>query len=128
MNIRRAIMSLAAVGGLCVSSTAGFASTTAPFKTLKAATNADGSFFVGGAGFTITHTSTGHYHVAFPTGTWNSGSSACFYVPQVQTIFTTAQAEITGWTTVSDGSGVVDVAVTSGADAPLMMVFTSANC
>jgi hypothetical protein len=99
-----------------------------PFKSLRAATNANGTFFVGGGGFTITHPSTGNYHVAFPPGTWNNGGTACFYVPQVQSIFTTSPAVIAGWTTFSDGSGVVDIVIVSGADAPLMLVFTSANC
>jgi hypothetical protein len=125
MKIRNALMGLATVGLLGQTA---LASPTSPFKTLRAATNADGTFFVGGTGFTVSHPSTGHYHIAFPTGTWNSGSSACFYVPQVQAIFTSAIAEIAGWTTFGDGSGVVDVAVSSGADAPLMLVFTSAGC
>ena len=129
MNIRRSIIGLVAAG-LFITASMGDAltSTTIPFKTLRVASNPDGTLFVGGAGLTVTHTSTGHYHVAFPLGTWNNGGTACFFVPMVQTVFTILSAEITGWATFSDGSGVVDIAIASGADAPLMMVFTSANC
>jgi hypothetical protein len=99
-----------------------------PFKVLRAATNLNGSFFVGGSGFTVTHPSTSNYHVSFPKGTWNSLGVPCYFVPEVQSVFTPSPAEITGWWTVSDGSGWVDVHVTSGQDARLMMTFTSANC
>ncbi len=99
-----------------------------PVKILRAATNANGTFFVGGSGFTVTHTSTGNYHVAFPAGTWKSGTQPCYFVPLVESVFTPSPAEITAWWTVSDGSGWVDIHVTSGKDAPLMMTFTSANC
>ena len=104
------------------------AATPAPLKILRAATNPNGTFFVGGSGFTVSHTSTSNYRVTFPKGTWVSSSVPCYYVPEVQSVFTAAPAEITGWWTVSDGSGWVTVHVTSGLDAPLMMTFTSANC
>jgi hypothetical protein len=127
MNIPRSLISVT-MASLFMTASFGDAFAAVPFKTLRAATNPNGTLFVGGGGLTVTHVSTGHYHVAFPLGTWNNGSSSCFFVPQVQAVFTTAVAEITGWTTFGDGSGVVDIAVSSGADAPLMMVFTSANC
>lgn len=129
MNIRRSVLGLV-VAGLCTmtSITNVLAAGSIPFKTLRAATNADGTIFVGGGGFTVTHPRTGFYHVTFLPGTWNNGGVACFYVPRVQSIFTASPAEIAGWATLSDGSGGVDIVVVSGADAPLMLVFTSANC
>ena len=111
-----------------VNVTAAGAANPLPVKILRAATNANGTFFVGGSGFSVAHTSTGNYHVSFPAGTWKSGAAACYFVPQAQAVFTPAVAEITGWWTVSDGSGWVDIHVTSGKDAPLMLTFTSANC
>jgi hypothetical protein len=104
------------------------ASATSPFKTLRVVTEPNGTIFVGGSSLTITHTSTGHYHIAFPVGTWNNSGSACFFLPQVQSMFTTSPAEITGYGTTGDGAGAIDVAILSGADAWLVMVFTSANC
>jgi hypothetical protein len=131
MSIRQMIVSLF-VSGLLVSATAmnASASPTAPFKTLRVVVEPDGTLFVGGnrvspgQGFTVTHLSTGHYRATFPPGTWSS----CFFLPQVQTIFTTATAQVTGYTTSGDGSGGIDVAVSTGADAWLVMVFTSAEC
>lgn len=88
--------------------------------------------YLAGAGLTMTHPSTGHYHVAFPSTTWNTIvnnlTTPCYFIPQVQTLFTTSTAEITGYSTLADGSGSIDVTVQSGADAMLAMVFTSANC
>jgi hypothetical protein len=129
MTVQRSILGVF-VACLFIASSFSYANAAGsiPFKTLRAATNSDGTFFVGGGGFTVSRGPMGHYHVAFPAGTWNNGATACFYVPVVQAIFTTATAEIAGWTTFGDGSGVVDIVVSSGADAPLMMVFTSANC
>jgi hypothetical protein len=120
-------LSMAAFFAIANVSAVGAANPT-PFKVLRAATNANGTFFVGGSGFTVSHPSTSNYHVSFPKGTWNSLGVACYFVPEVQSVFTPAVAEIAGWWTVSDGSGSVDVHVTSGKDAPLMMTFTSANC
>lgn len=131
MNIRRAIVSLL-VSGLFVSATASdvLASPTAPFKILRVVVEPNGTLFVGGnrvspgQGFTVTHLSAGQYQVDFPAGTWSS----CFFVPQVQTIFTSATAQITGYATFGDGHGGINVAVSTGADAWLVMVFTSAEC
>jgi hypothetical protein len=50
----------------------GTATGNTPFKILRAATNANGADFVGGAGFTALHPSTGHYHVNFHVGAWNN--------------------------------------------------------
>jgi hypothetical protein len=120
-------LSLAAFVAIANVSAAGAAG-PAPFKILRAATNANGTDFVGGSGFTVTRTSQSNYHVSFPVGTWNSSGVPCYFVPQVQSVFTTAPAEITAWWTVGDGSGWVNIHETSGQDAPLMMTFTSANC
>lgn len=87
MNIRRSILGLVVAGLFTMTNiTDVLAAGSIPFKTLRAATNANGTFFVGGGGFTITHPLIGNYHVAFPPGTWNNGGTACFYVPQVQSI------------------------------------------
>jgi hypothetical protein len=134
-NIKRSIVSLLAIGLFTMASVSN-ALAGDPFKTLRLATNANGTIFVGlgiapgsnsiitsSAGVTVTHTP-GHYHVEFATGTW----SGCFFVPLVQSVFTMSPAEITAWATFGNGSGFVDIAITSGADVPLMMVFTSAAC
>jgi hypothetical protein len=121
-------LSAAALVAAASLSAAAAAGPPPPFKILRAATNANGTDFVGGVGFSVVHTGPGKYHVSFPVGTWNNGGAACFYVPLVQPVFTSAEATIVGWTTFGDGSGWVDIKVTSGVDAPLMMTFTSANC
>ena len=79
-----------------VNVTAAGAANPLPVKILRAATNANGTFFVGGSGFSVAHTSTGNYHVSFPAGTWKSGAAACYFVPQAQAVFTPVIAEITG--------------------------------
>ena len=140
MNIHRAIMSLL-VSGLFVSTTiaSAQASSTHPFKTLRVVITVDGTAFVGGnrvlpfQGINVTHGPTGVYHVTFQPGTWNdpSTSMACFFVPQVQTLFTSATARVTVYNTFDDGRGGVDVVVSSGTsnvDASVVMVFTSAEC
>lgn len=129
MTIRRTILGLV-MAGTCTLATVGdaAASPNIPFKTLRVVVEPNGTLFVGGAELTVTHTGTGGYHIAFPIGTWNNGGSACFFLPQVHTIFTTSPAEVTGYATFGDGSGAMDVAVLSGADAWLVMTFTSANC
>lgn len=129
MNIHRAFISLVVAGAFIVT---GFSEARGagaiPFKTLRVVTMPNGTLFVGGAGLTVTHTGTGTYHIAFPIGTWNNGASSCFFLPQVQTLFSTSGVDVTGYGTASDGSGAIDVAVLSGADTWLVSVFTSANC
>jgi hypothetical protein len=131
MGFRRLIISLT-VASLFTMASFGNAMAGTPFKTIRVVVNPNGTLFLAGAGLTVTHPSTGHYHVAFPSATWNTIISnlttPCFFIPQVQTLFTTSTAEITGYSTLGDGSGSIDVAVQSGADAMLAMVFTSANC
>jgi hypothetical protein len=118
------------VAGACTLATleGAMASPNIPFKTLRVVVQPNGTLLVGGAELAVTHTSTGNYNITFPIGTWNNRGSACFFVPQVQPIFTSSPAEITSYATFGDGSGTMDVAVLSGADAWLVMTFTSANC
>jgi hypothetical protein len=104
------------------------ASPNIPFKTLRVVVEPNGTLFVGGAELTVAHTGTGSYHIAFPLGTWNNGGSACFFLPQVHTIFTPSASEVVGYATFGDGSGAMDVIIQSGTDAWLVMTFTSANC
>jgi hypothetical protein len=80
-------LSMAAFFAIANVSAVGAANPT-PFKVLRAATNANGTFFVGGSGFTVSHPSTSNYHVSFPKGTWNSLGVACYFVPEVQSVFT----------------------------------------
>jgi hypothetical protein len=135
LNLRRSIAGLLAAGLFTMVSVS--EASADPFKIVRVATNPNGSIFVGlgiapggnsnifsSQGVTVSHGSPGHYHVNFATGTW----SGCFFVPLVQSVFTTSPAEITAWATFGDGHGFVDIAIASGADAPLMMVFTSAAC
>lgn len=122
LNIRRSIAGLLAAGLFTIASASNALAN--PFKIIPCATNADGTTFVGCVGPTVTHLSPARYHVAFPAGTW----SGCFFVPLVQSVFTASPAQITAWATFGNGSGFVDIAIASGADAPLMMLFTSANC
>jgi hypothetical protein len=129
MNIRRFIINTV-MAGLFTATSFGSAlgAGSIPFKTLRGSLNANGTVFVGGAGFTVAVGGQGRYKIAFPVGTWNNGNTACFFVPQVQALFTTAVPEIIDWTTSSDGSGLVDINMSSGVDTPLNVVFTSANC
>lgn len=129
MTTRRSILGLI-VAGIFSLSTFGdaMAAPNVPFKTLRVVVDPTGKVFVGGAELTVTHVATGHYRIAFPVGTWNNGGSACFYLPQVQTIFTSSAAQVVGYATAGDGSGAMDVVVQSGADAWLVMTFSSANC
>ena len=133
MNIRRSIVSLTLASLFAVASFGGTAAADSiPFKTLRAVINPSGSIYLAGAGLTVTHPSTGHYHVAFAAGTWktfvNGLTTPCYFVPQVQPLFTTSAVQITGYSTLPDGSGSIDIAVASGADATLAVIFTSANC
>jgi hypothetical protein len=134
-NVKRSIIGLLATGLFTMASAS--SASADPFKIVRVATNANGSIFVGlgiapggnsnifsNQGVTVSHSSPGHYRVDFAPGTW----SGCFFVPLVQSVFTTSPAEITAWATFGDGHGFVDIAIASGADAPLMMVFTSAAC
>jgi hypothetical protein len=135
LNFRCSVVGLLAAGLFTM---AGVSEASAdPFKIVRIATNPNGSIFVGvgiapggnstifsNQGVTVSHPITGHYRVDFAPGTW----SGCFFVPIVQSVFTTSPAEITAWATFGDGHGFVDIAIASGADAPLMMVFTSAAC
>jgi hypothetical protein len=133
MNIRRSIVRLALASVIAVASFGGVATADSiPFKTLRVVINPNGSLFLAGAGLTVTHPSAGHYHVAFATGTWktvvNNLTTPCFFLPQVQPLFTTSAVQITGYSTLGDGSGSIDVTVMSGVDVSLAMVFTSGNC
>lgn len=127
MNLRRSLTSLSLATAL-VAATFGSAAAAVPFKVIRAVSNANGTLFVGGAGLTVTHTSTGHYRFAFPTGTWNNGGSSCFFIPQVQPLFSSATSTIVGYSTFADGSGNIDVAMSNNLDTSLIVVFTSANC
>jgi hypothetical protein len=129
MNIRRSIIS-AAMAGLFTATSFGsaFGAGNIPFKILRGSINANGTVFAGGAGFTVNPGGGGRYKVVFPVGTWNNGNTACFFVSQVQAMFTTAVAQITELTTSADGSGIVNINISSGVDTPLNVVFTSANC
>jgi hypothetical protein len=83
MNIRRSIIS-AAMAGLFTATSFGsaFGAGSIPFKTLRGSLNANGTVFVGGAGFTVASGGGGRYKISFPVGTWNNGSTACFFVPR----------------------------------------------
>ncbi len=135
LNLRRSITGLLAAGLFTTVSVS--EASADPFKIVRVATNSNGSIFVGlgiapggnstifsNGGVTVSHPSTGHYRVDFAPGTW----SGCFFVPIIQSVFTTSPAEITAWATFGDGHGFVDIAIASGADVPLMMEFTSAAC
>jgi hypothetical protein len=98
---------------------------THPATTLRAVVKSNGAIWVGSPGFTVAHTGSGTYHISFPAGTW--GSPSCWFVPTFQPVFSSGTISVTGLAEYGDGSGQMDIKVSSG-DSWFAMTATSASC
>ena len=85
-----------------------FAYLTVSPKILQGFVNVDGSVAPGSA-FTAVHTSSGHYRIEFPAGTFQIGAPYNFPVLTVHPVFGTTPANVTVYAINGDQSGRFEV-------------------